>query len=57
MYLDNYYKDRVGGGGSQGSLHRNGGKENDEDRAGTGKMRVSWKGGEGMMKIGKGGGK
>jgi hypothetical protein len=27
------------------------GEGDDEDRAGRGKMRVSWKGGEGMMKI------
>ncbi len=29
-----------------------GGERDVEDRVGRGKMRVSWKGGEGMMKIG-----
>jgi hypothetical protein len=38
-------------------VSRKGGEEDGEDRVGSGKMRVSWKGGERMIKIGLEGGR
>jgi hypothetical protein len=50
-------KDRVETGRGKMRVSRKRGEGDEEDRVGRGKMRVSWMGGEGMMKIGKGGGR